>query len=529
MRTRHTTIASLGIVIAAGFWQMAGCSADAEDCSRTNVCSEKGERFIPGPPPGCADSPSSNPDVIKDECGIFVSASAAAGGDGTMAKPFTSLQAALDKAKSAKFRVYACAETYAEEAKADSVSLFGGFDCTNGWSYVTDPTIRATITPTDGVALRMTGSGSLLVQDVVALGPMYSQSALPGEPGKSSIGVVVEKATVEFTRCDLEGRDAQSGGVGESPSDDTQLNGVSGNNGKTICEAGVNNPGGAVATKMCPDGSDSIGGKGGDGGLVELTPFKALAAGDGDDGTPAGMFGQKGLGEPEMTGSWSCQAVGDGKSGANGTKGAPGNGAADAGKVAATGYEGASGTAGSYGKPGQGGGGGGAAKGANNFSCNGNSAPRVGASGGSGGSGGCGGRGGGGGSSGGASIALISVDASVVLADCILRSAVGGAGGRGGNGQAGGAPGGGAAGGAKVGSSTPACKGGDGGYGGDGGPGGGGAGGPSLGVAHVGKAPDKRGDTKITPGTPGEGGPGGDNNVDGNTGANGAAGEIVPF
>ncbi|MDC3957288.1 hypothetical protein [Polyangium jinanense] len=527
MRTLHKSLAYLGVLVCAAMGQFAACASYSSDCSENGICLRNGDEYRGGGQvsPECKALPSEDSSVIKDECGIFVSSSAADGGDGTKAKPFKSLQAGLDAAKSAKFRVYACAETYAEEAKADSVSLFGGFDCANGWAYVVDSAKRAIIAPKDGVPLRVSGGGDLLVQDIVARAPDYS--GLPPDamqPAKSSIAVFANEATVDFSRCNMEGNNAQGGAEGETPLDDPDtLNGSSGNPGKGICEAGADNPGGAAMTKMCPDGSTSVGGEGGDGGTVQTSPsFMAFAGGDGADGAPAGSAGQKGVGEFE-SGAWSCANDGNGTPGQSGDKGGPGAGAT-AGKIDATGYVPTSGMAGEYGKPGQGGGGGGGARGAQGV-CGGTT--RAGASGGSGGTGGCGGRGGGGGFGGGASIALLSYNASVVLSDCVLKSAAGGSGGTGGDGQTGGGGGTGASGGLKSGSSNSACAGGAGGEGGNGGPGGGGAGGPSVGIAHVGKAPEKRGSTMITPGTPGNGGLGG--GIMSNAGANGTTGELVAF
>ncbi len=178
---------------------------------------------------------------------------------------------------------------------------------------------------------------------------------------------------------------------------------------------------------------------------------------------------------------------------------------------------------GADGKPGQGGGGGG----------NGSSrADRAAA----GACGGCGGGGGQGGPGGGASIALLSFQSSIALADCTLTAGAagnGGAGSTGEGGQAGGSPGNGSGAGAGVG-----CPGGAGGAGAGGNGGQGGPGGLSLGIGYVGTPPTIDGavvtqastHSGITIGAAGAGGAGGlrgasATNSTGPAGALGASGQ----
>jgi hypothetical protein len=530
MRTLHKTLASLGILAAAGTMHLTGCSNDAADCTLTyEPCDGRDGGGTSGgrePPPGCEKSPKEDPDVIKDECGVFVSASAPAGGNGKKDSPFNTLQAGIEKANGTTYRVYACAETYAEEANLDSVSLFGGFDCAAGWSYVGGSDKRATIAPADGLPLRVSGGVKLMVQDVVAQGPDYAGAAAePLTPGKSSIAAIVsDESSVAFSRCLFDARNGQNGAPGESLGSDQMLGGADGLAGLAACKGDLFNgaPGGAATTKAC-DGVTAVGGKGGDGGLLQAgSPPVPLAAGDGDSGPPAGTGGQAGIGEP--SGSEMCSA---GQPGASGAPGDPGTGAMSIGSLAANGYVPASGSAGTKGKPGQGGGGGGGAKGGATICPGSNSG--TGASGGSGGSGGCGGKGGGGGLGGGASIALVSLNATVTLMDCELNAANGGNGGAGGVGQYGGAGGiSGPAGKGTGGMSKNACAGGDGGSGGDGGPGGGGAGGPSIGIAHVGTPPELGANVMITEGI---GGLGGKDGAGGsaNKGADGKGGKVVKY
>lgn len=514
MRTLHRTVASFGILGLAGFAQLAGCSGDALLCVETNLCLPDGTRYKPTtePPAGCEASPKDDPSVIKDECGIFVQASVAMSGDGSKASPFKTLNEGLVAAKSGKFRVYICAETYSEEAVDDSVSMFGGFDCTADWTYVGGPAKRATISPADGVPLRINGTGDLLVQDIVAQAPSYATAAMTGEIAKSSIATIVDGAKVDFTRCALNAGDGQEGATGEKPASSASLNGKDGNPGKDACTAGAGNKGGAQVSVMCVvDGTmvATVGAVGGDGGGVQLSPFKALPGSPGGTGEPALGAGQGGVGEPEM-GMWGASDS-TGKEGNPGENGGTGPGAT-LGAVDIAGYTPANGMPGFSGKPGQGGGGGGGAKGGQNI-CG---SERAGASGGSGGTGGCGGAGGNAGAGGGASIGLISVNATVTLADSDVTAKNGGKGGGGADGQSGGNGGSGVAGGKGADMSKNGGLGGPGGSGGKGGPGGGGAGGPSFSIGFKGTQPQKMGSTTITPGTPGAGGPGG---AGGNAGA----------
>jgi len=528
MRTLYTTLASLGLLAAAGTMYLTGCSNDAADCTLSfEPCDGRDGGGTSGggePPPGCEKSPKEDASVIKDECGIFVSASAAAEGNGTREKPFATLTEAVAAAQEKEiFRVYACAETYAEAATFEGVSLFGGFDCGAEWRYIGYPDKRATIAPADGVPLRVSGGGDLMVEDVVAQAPDYAGAAPAAlTAGKSSIAAIVDAATVAFSRCFFDARNGQNGAPGESLGADPSLDGVKGSDGLDACKGNLISgaPGGAAVPKAC-GAETTVGGKGGDGGLLQAgNPPTLLAAGDGADGEPAGSGGQKGTGEP--AGGGACTS---GQIGQDGDAGGPGKGAMTSGKIDMATYQPASGEAGTSGKPGQGGGGGGGARGGTGI-CAGQ--PGTGASGGSGGSGGCGGKGGGGGFGGGASIALISFNATIILTDCELKALAGGNGGAGGTGQPGGSGGAGGDRGSAVGGSKNACIGGDGGTGGPGGPGGGGAGGPSIGIAHVGAQPELGSNVTIMEGAGGLGGKDGTGS-DANKGANGAPGKIVEF
>ncbi|TKD07561.1 hypothetical protein [Polyangium fumosum] len=502
MRTRHTTIASLGIVIAAGFLQMAGCSADADDCSVINVCSEEGNPFVVGPPPGCTDSPSSNPDVIKTECAFFVSGSKGDDkGAGTEAAPFKTLAVAVEAARKNKARVYACGD-YAERVDVPAgVSIFGGFDCQDAeWRYDASKKARinppAPATPEEVQAsLRVAGSKATQLED------LRIEAANATLPGGSAIAVIVDGVTVDFIRTDLIAGNGAAGAQGETPTvhigpttpADADNDLIRGNNGQVACMGGdEGNPGGDVKdNSIC---SESSGGKGGNG---------RTAVGDaGGDGIPAPNPNptNKGAGGLGDTGAGDCEL---GQPGANGTVGSDGAGAMEDGALdASKGYIGASGLPGNKGTVGQGGGGGGGSKG--KPGC-------FGASGGGGGAGGCGGNGGLGGMAGGSSIAIVSIGATLSFDSVDITTGSGGRGGDGGFGQLGGVGGNGGngGGGAPTGAPTPpGCNGGKGGNGGNGGSGGGGRGGHSIGIAHKGGMVSDMGVT-IMNGSPGAGGSGG--------------------
>jgi hypothetical protein len=435
-------------------------------------------------PPDCAGDPTKDEALVRHECGVFVSASAAPGGDGSQAKPF---QTFADAAAAGARRVYACAGAYTETKQvvfSGGVEVFGGFtDCSKSWTWSAGMQAKiATVADVSGVVL---DGGANHIENVSVTAPAATMS------GASSIAVLVAGGSLDMVNGTLTAGDAKDGAAGTTTPDDMALDGDPGDPGAGICDSGLSNPGPMGKTKACADGSSSTAGNGGDGGSIMSAML--LPAGTGTDGsampaaTPIGMNdGKGGTGE----GQNAALLCSPGDLGAPGSSGGSGDGASGAGTISKSGYAGAQGKDGTNGKPGQGGGGGGGAEGAKAVTCNSKTLDRVGASGGAGGTGGCGGALGGGGKPGGSSIALVVLDAEVTLASVTLIAGKGGAGGRGGNGQSGGQPGTGGSFGAGKGMAHPSCQGGNGGAGGPGGPGGGGTGGHSLGVAFKGtKAP----------------------------------------
>ena len=458
------------------------------------------------PLPACPGDPVADPALVRDDCGTFVSASAAPGGEGTKAKPFASFGEAAQRGAR---RIYACAEVYNEAAGVrfdDGVEVFAGFaDCgpTGAWTWAEGS--RATLTGVaDAVALTLNGGDNTLRNfDVKA----PAATAVGG----SSIAVVISGGTLSVSSGDLTAGDAMDGAPGDSPAPDVALNGEAGDPGIATCMGGANNPGPAGKTKVCSTGGQSVAGKGGDGG--ELSMSVLLAAESGGDGTPANpgepTLGKGGIGEGQ--GDPAASNCAPGAQGAPGAEGDSGAGATGPGMLDVSGYRGADGAPGVKGLPGQAGGGGGGARGGLNINCGGQVNNRVGASGGAGGTGGCGGIEGTGGRAGGSSIALVVVDAEVTLDAVMLVSGAAGDGGLGGSGQNGGDPGLGGGLGLGAGAAKASCGGGLGGGGGSGGPGGGGQGGHSLGIAFQGATAAPVGG-EFTSGAAGTGGPGGVNN-----------------
>jgi hypothetical protein len=464
-----------------------------------------------GSKPDCAGDPTKDPAIVRDDCGVFVSASAAPGGDGTKATPFQTL---ADAASAGPKRVFACAEAYAETKQVSftgGVEVYGGFtDCAKGWAWAAGS--KATITTAPDVPGLVLDGGANKLENVNVTAPAATM------PGGSSIAVLVNGGSLDATNGNLTAGDAKDGDNGVTVPDDMTLDGDSGDPGANVCDAGLH-PGPLGKTKMCADGSSSVAGNGGDGG--QIMSMMLQPAGTGTDGsampaaTPIGVNdGKGGTGE----GQNAAPLCSPGDPGAPGSSGDSGAGATGSGAISAAGYQGAAGTAGTNGKPGQGGGGGGGSKGGLAITCGAMATPIPGASGGAGGTGGCGGTLGGGGKPGGSSIALLVLDANVTLTAVTLTAGKAGSGGSGGNGQSGGHGAVGGTKGAGTGVAKSACAGGGGGDGGPGGPGGGGQGGHSLGIAFHGSKSPTGGTFQIDMTKAGKGGPGGANNTASNMG-----------
>jgi hypothetical protein len=449
-------------------------------------------------PPDETCVPRDSTGAVDDTCGVFVSASrAGSAGTGTKAEPFLSLQEAINEAQENKTgRVYACAgdgEEFSEVVEVPGgVTLYGGLDCNNGWIWAGEAT-KTVLTAGEGmIPLTMGGqSGTVRIEDLHVVARPTAQQH--DGAGGSSIAAVAHSAAVQLVRCELEAGGGAPGADG-APFTVPAMSGNPGRPGTNGCTRTDRNPspGGAAEVNQCgtPDDptDDSTGGSGGE--------SRPTTGEDGGDGLP--LLTASGDEENGGRGWGSSGSCASGSPGKSRPTAAPGASAAGPGSISVAGYAGVPGAPGNRGAPGQGGGGGGGDRGESSESTrylciDGRSEDRAGASGGSGGAGGCGGLGGRGGLPGGASIALISIDATLSFEAVVLKAGPGGRGGNGGDGQLGGDGAAGGMGGTVNLDETQgiygACDGGRGGRGGNGGKGGGGQGGHSLGIAFHGTPP----------------------------------------
>ncbi|WP_437734958.1 hypothetical protein [Sorangium sp. So ce1335] len=499
---------------------MSGCDYLSigldSDCEFLLTCGH----FLPtgsggGPPnPSCEADPTQDASTVTDECAVFASATAEAGGDGTKAKPYASLGEAVAKANGK--RVLACAiEPFAESVTIEAgVEVIGGFDCKAEWAWSAEA--RSAIEgPAGAVALTMTEGASGAKVRSFAI-----RAASATEPGGSSIGVAVADVEVELAQVDVTAGDAMDGATGEAPTE-VPLAGASGSTttASAACVGEAQVYGGDPGVTMCEDG-ETRGGAGGVGGVPGADDGNGQI---GADGAPVpepnpDASGLGGTGQTDPDGD--CKPGTIGKSGARGMAGAAGSDT----RLTLAGIEGGDGGDGTIGKRGQGGGGGGGAK-AGQFCPRGpNTVPGLGASGGGGGAGGCGGKGGGGGKAGGSSLGIVSLGTKLVLKEVTVAVGKAGKGGDGAGGRGGAAGGSGGAGGAAspLGGSI-GCDGGRGGQGGMGGPGGGGRGGHAVGIAYA-AAPTAAVELmEFTMGTAGDGGSAGPGGLEQNNGVKGAS------
>ncbi|MBW2533478.1 MAG: hypothetical protein JRI55_18445, partial [Deltaproteobacteria bacterium] len=390
------------------------CTSTADDCELTGTCGGappvggsggtggtggSGGDGGGGTPPECV--PSEATEAVSDECGIFVSSSLGDDGNsGTKEAPFATIGAAL--AAAGGDPVYVCAESFDEAVSVTTATdLFGGLDCTSGWAYVGATTKTALTAPADSIVVRVEQSaGGTTVADFA----ITARNATAD--GASSIVVLVDQAEAVFEGCELAAGAGANGATGTTPSGTAQA-GDPGNQGASACSDNAPINGGAQVSNNCPNGV-SVGGAGGTGDVA--------TGGPGANGQ-TGAAGSGGDGQTAYSGaSWSCAADGTGQGGEPGSAGDAGAPGTGLGTLGSAGLMGADGGNGQAGTPGEGGGGGGGARNqsaACSYFCGNNT--QGGASGGSGGAGGCGGEGGGGGQAGGASIALVSVGATVTL------------------------------------------------------------------------------------------------------------------
>ncbi|WP_437279644.1 hypothetical protein WME90_03540 [Sorangium sp. So ce375] len=449
---------------------------------------------------------------MTDECAVFASATAEAGGDGTKAKPYVSLGEAVANANGK--RVLACAiEPFAESVTIEAgVEVIGGFDCQADWTW-SEEARSAIEAPANQIALTVSEAAS-----GVKVRSFAVRAASATEPGGSSIGVEVADVEAELAQVDVTAGDAMDGANGQTPTQVPQAGASASEVVSNACQVVF---GGEPGVTMCQDG-ETRGGAGGLGGITGADQGNGQRGADGAP-LPEPNPDEYGLGGAGQTGG-NCR---QGEPGAPGITGAPG--AAGTGTtLTLAGIVGGDGGSGTSGKRGQGGGGGGGAKAGLFCGPVANPVNGPGASGGGGGAGGCGGKGGDGGKAGGSSLGIVSLGTKLVLTEVTVVVGQAGKGGDGVAGQSGANGGLGAIGGNASGTSPSiaGCDGGKGGRGGAGGPGGGGRGGHAVGIAFA-RGPSAavalKGFTEGAAGDGGSAGPGG------NAGTRGASGACWNF
>lgn len=435
--------------------------------------------------PGCAASllPTDDACAIDEAFAVFVSAShGAPSGNGTRATPFASVQSAINAAKTANKRVYACAEPYAETLTfANGVSIFGYFDCTGGtWTTSagrarinapTSPAARATSIVT---ATRIEGL-EIVAPDAAAISGSSIALIATGSPGLSFFHSRLHAGA---------GKDGIGGTESVRLLQTGTLNGAANTSvsecGGSLFACDVAHLGASGGTSICTGAPGHNGGQGGDGGF----------GGRWQNG-PAGQIEPATFGSPQPgTATTAVGANFDGvhsaAPGGVGADGANGVSATAMGVFSATGYVPADGIPGVDGSPGAAGGGG---AGHHPLGILPNDNPDwYGVSGAGGGAGGCPGLAGTAGKGGGASIAILAIDSPIHVQSSIIETSRGGGAGWGTFGSAP-TPGGRAGDDVAGPSYGPNPLGGNGGGGGHSGVSGSGAGGPSIGIASHGAAP----------------------------------------
>ncbi|WP_437715557.1 hypothetical protein WMF45_03560 [Sorangium sp. So ce448] len=497
---------------------ICGCSEFwdhmADDCELMLTCDHFASAGAAGggPNPGCEADPTEDASTVRDECAVFVSATAESGGDGTKAKPYASLSEAV--AKAGNKRVLACASgAFVESVTIDAgVEVIGGFDCAAEWRWSEEA--RSGIEgPAGAVALTLgEGASGAKVRS-------FAVSAANAEAmGGSSIGVAVADVDAELAQVDVTAGDGIAGANGEPPTEAPQAGASASAEVSKACETVY---GGEPGVTMCEDG-ETQGGKGGLGGTTDTDESNGQKGADGaplPDPNPD-EYGIGGAGQADA----NCRRGEDGFPGTDGETGEAGGGT----ELTLAGIAGGDGGDGRTGKKGQGGGGGGGAKAGLFCGPSANPIAGPGASGGGGGAGGCGGKGGRGGKAGGSSVGILSLGTKLVLTDVTVTVGKAGKGGNGVAGQSGADGGVGAAGGAASGTSpsTRGCDGGRGGQGGAGGPGAGGRGGHAVGIAYASPPGAAATLSNFMAGTAGEGG---GTAPTGNAGEVGVSGECWDF
>jgi len=296
------------------------------------------------------DPPSdpSDPCIISETYGVFVSPLGLDSNPGTQTQPVATVGHAMDLAALAHKAVYACGnagsyllENLSVTTARDGVAVYGGFDCLTtaaAWKY--DASDVATMAPAaSGYALQVSG---------LTTGVTFTDFAFTAQPsigaGESSIAVFVSNSSnVAFTRVKMTAQDAAggtgaTGAAGGTPGTDPSNWTAMSLNGTT----GSTSTGGLLVTCNCGDSSASVGASAGN---------STHSPGNGSPALGGGVAG---------TNSEACNVGGaSGADGDNGPASAVDTGSTSLGVVFASGWTPASGVKGSNGQVAQGGGGGG--------------------------------------------------------------------------------------------------------------------------------------------------------------------------
>jgi hypothetical protein len=488
--------------------------------------------------------PADEPCVLDNALGVFVAATAgiegdadggdaeaeSPNGDGSMARPYATIAQALANL-GGKTRVYVCNGSYGEQVRlTTAVSVYGGLACAGDggdrvWSYAGD---SAQVTsPSPGYALTVQGvdAGSVTLEDLSFTAPSATT------PGASSIAALVTLSVVNLRRVTLS---AGNGADGEAGADGTQnpnYTGFAPDGGAQVrSDGGLPISGGAGGVNACLQFGGSAGGDGGLGCSPGPSSPGLGTPGTANPEAPAAIAGRDGLpmGTVVSIDGGVAVTVSADDPGADGLAGDGGVAALAQvyGMLSSSGWTPSGGGDGDPGDPGQGG------AGATDPLYGRCGTPTQSLGGGGGGAGGCGGSGGKGGGGGGVSIALVSIDSTVTVNECILTTGAAGTGGAGGAGQDGQAGG---SGGDDSSGSDPHAPGAAGGNGAGGSGGAGGTGGISVGMLSTMSMITSDSATTTTLGAQGAGGVGGPagrhptggvltTGMDGNSGVSGNGG-----
>jgi hypothetical protein len=436
-------------------------------------------------------------------------------GDGTLAKPFKSVQKGVDLAFAQGLRdVYVSQGTYSSATALqlkDGVNIYGGYLAASGWSrsFGNTVTLSGSTTPVVG---NNVNDVKLQLINVLGQGAQTAGASAVAVQLKDSLNVTFEAVLVQAgAGADgVPGQDGTAGADGVQGTDGASgheddnplfvsLCGTCGDEFSSYPSCSPPQGGAGASNAFC---SGANGGAGGNSGYE-------TAQGDLGHASPGGAPG----GQANTNGQGTAPAPGvcNGHNGANdSTPILDGTGGSNVGTVTSGNYTPADGSDGSDGSPGKGGGGGGGGGGGNHGSCR-----SWGAAGGGGGAGGCGGTHATGGKGGGASIGVWLQNSTLLVQSGTI---IGGQGGKGGDGGQGGPAGQGAPGGGSPyggNGQDDASRGGLGGKGGNGSRGGhagGGGGGPSIGVVSLSSTLTLDTSSTATPGHGGQGGLGGDGN-----------------